>query len=230
MMDIYEQEGLVKYYTPEDVTRSRCAHVIQGDEAEMARAEERRRRRLCGKDGGAEEPEETLDAAAARFDEQMASCEYACGGQHRPNEKLLFEFMFREATTAPDETCEWLMVFDTDEYMTFQTDLFPTPDVPAYIADFEDRTHGFPILRFLWVMMGSDGQEDRPPGLLVDNFKKGGYPKWMLKTAGKVDFLQTWKFSHWCVCFGVYFLRMYLLYTDTSKTDPPSHLAPSCHP
>lgn len=95
------------------------------------------------------------------------------------------------------------MVFDTDEYITFQTDLFPTPDLPAFIADFEKRTNGFPVLCLLWVLMGSDGHEKRPPGLLVDNFKHGTYRKWLLKVAAKTDFLQTWNFSHWwvvCTC------------------------------
>lgn len=202
VMDVYQQEGLVKYFTPEDVSRSQCAHVIQGHEAEMERMQEHRRAQLCGKNSTSAEAG-AVDAAAAeadaKFEQSMAGCSYACGERHRPNEVLLFNFMFQQATASPDETCEWLMVFDTDEYMTFQPDVFPTPDVPAYIADWEERTNGFPVLRFLWVLVGSDGHEERPPGLLVDNFKKGCYPKWMLKTAAKTEFLDTWRFSHWCV-------------------------------
>lgn len=49
----------------------------------------------------------------------MAGCAYMCGGadggQHRPNEIMLFDLMYQQATTSPDERCEWLMVFDTDE-------------------------------------------------------------------------------------------------------------------
>lgn len=205
VMDVYQQEGLVKYFTPEDVSRSQCAHVIHGHEAEMERMQERRRAQLCRKNSTSEEAG-AVDAAVtegdAKFEQSMAGCSYACGERHRPNEVLLFNFMFQQATASPGETCEWLMVFDTDEYMTFQPDLFPTPDVPAYFADWEERTNGFPVLRFLWVLVGSDGHEERPPGLLVDNFKKGIYPKWMLKTAAKTDFLDTWRFSHWCVCVG----------------------------
>lgn len=204
VMDVYQQEGLIKYYTADDVTRNRCAHVIQDTPGEAERVEEWRRQRVCQ---GEEEDAQVMNET--QYDQHMAGCAYMCGGvdgrQHRPNENMLFDFMYQQATTSPDEKCEWLMVFDTDEYMTFATDLFSTPDVPAYIADYEKRTDGFPILRFLWVIMGSDGQEQRPSGLLVDNFRKGTFPKWMLKTAGKVDFLETWRFSHWCVhaCVGM---------------------------
>lgn len=128
----------------------------------------------------------------------MAECEYACSGEgRRPDEERLFRFLFAQAAESEEEACEWLMVFDTDEYLTFQQP--DALDVAAYIAEHENRTQGFPILRFPWVTMGADGHETRPPGLVVDGFKTGHFGKWMLKSAGRAVFLETWAFSHWCV-------------------------------
>lgn len=45
--------------------------------------------------------------------------------------------------------------------------------------------------------MGSDNQEQRPPGLLIDNFHAGNYPAWMLKTAARAAYIENWDFSHW---------------------------------
>ena len=115
------------------------------------------------------------------------------------------------------------MAIDSDEYITFQTDLFPTPDLPAFINDFEQRTNGFPVLHLLWVLMGSDGHEKRPPGLLVDNFKNGSNRKWLLKVAANADFVQTWNFSHWCVgcvCVGcVDYTTMFQIHLSSQESN-----------
>jgi len=209
VMDMYQQEGLVKYYTTEDVTRRQCARVVDGREVQAERLLQRRRRKQCAglhseqqqQQQQQQQQDEVLGKKDQRLEQELYACSYKCSAdEHQPDEKMLFQFMFNEATGG--EACEWLMVFDTDEYMTFQTDLFATPDVPAYIADHEERTHGFPVLRFPWVMMGSGGHEARPPGLLADNFVEGYHPKWLLKTAAKAEFIQTWNFSHWCVLGG----------------------------
>ena len=65
VMDVYQQEGLVKYYTTEDVTRKQCAHVIQANETEAEHARERRRRRACQARGSESEEEAELQDGRA---------------------------------------------------------------------------------------------------------------------------------------------------------------------
>ena len=95
--------------------------------------------------------------------------------------------------------CDWIMAFDPDKYLTIQTDLQPSGDLLSILAEYDQQTGGFPVLHVPWVWMGSEHQEKRPRGLLIDSFRVGDYPAWMLKTAARSAYIERWDFSHWPV-------------------------------
>ncbi len=125
---------------------------------------------------------------------------YSTCDAHQPNENKLFSFLYHQAK-ASEHRCEWLGVFDVDEYMTLQEHMAdpsnrPTPSELLYaVLD----TLPLPVLHMPWVLMGSDDHRDKPPGLLIEGSQSGSYHAWMLKTMAKTEVLQDWVFSHWPV-------------------------------
>ena len=85
-----------------------------------------------------------------------------CRDPHEPNEAALFHYTYRQARPR----CEWVALFDLDEYLTLQPE----------VAGREGGLHSFldawawPVIKLPWVMMGGDGHWTRPPGLIVENY------------------------------------------------------------
>lgn len=185
ILDIYRQDGLVSLYDSDDVTQDECSHVAGAN----AKAQEQ------------EGNEKTALAAALEAienDPAFRHCRYACNAEHTPSERRLFKFLFQKIQQMDGgHHCDWVMTFDADEYLTIQRDLHPSGGLLSVLAEHERRTSGFPILHVPWVWMGSEHLEQRPPGLLIDNFRAGHYPAWMLKTAARSAFVERWDFSHW---------------------------------
>ena len=191
VLDIYRQEGLVSLYDAEDVTLDECGHLLGDVPTNGSRGEQ--------EVGGSRDARTaTTGLKAEETPPEFQKCSYGCQEKHAPNERRLFRFLYRQiGESKSGHHCDWVMTFDIDEYMTFQTDLHPSGNLQAFLVEYEATTHGLPVLHVPWVIMGSDHQEQRPPGLMIDNFRVGNYPAWMVKTAARSAFIEAWDFSHW---------------------------------
>lgn len=189
VLDIYRQEGLVSLYDAEDLTRDECWHAIV--------LEQEGRRQLQQKHNDSVLRIQGLPSTTSRK-AAVERCQYTCQAKHAPDENRIFRFLFRQIMRFDKGLhCKWVITFDPDEYLTIQKDLHPSGDLLSVLAEHDRRTDGFPVLHMPWVWMGSDNQEQRPPGLLIDNFHAGNYPAWMLKTAARAAYIENWDFSHW---------------------------------
>ena len=214
VLDIYRQAGLVSLYDADDVTQDECGHILEArktslgqteskDEAPAAATEDECGHIIEAKAKSqklSEDDERVLAATIEDFQDDPAfqQCRYACNQMHTPSERRLFKYLFQKIQRVDGgRHCDWVMTFDPDEYLTIQRDLHPSGDLVSMLVEHEQQTRGFPVLHVPWVWMGSEHRELRPPDLLIDNFRVGHYPAWMLKTAARSAYIKEWDFSHW---------------------------------
>jgi hypothetical protein len=107
----------------------------------------------------------------------------------RPNGERLYSHVVKDAK----EQCEWIGAMDVDEYLTLQEDLYS-----GTLHSLLDESI-LPVIRMPWVLMGSDGHETAPPGLVIEGFANAGPTGPMIKTLVKSNIIVDWEFSHWPV-------------------------------
>jgi len=106
---------------------------------------------------------------------------------HIPDENKLFQRMFSIAKLK----CNWITVIDMDEYITVATE-----NVEQFISlSSELNAVGYPFVRMPWWILGSDGHEEVPLGLIIQNYHHGSLSTYV-KTAAKVSELVDWDFTH----------------------------------
>lgn len=83
-----------------------------------------------------------------------------------PDENILMQEMLLRAKA---DNCDFVGVFDTDEFVTRQHDLYQG-SLTSYLRNSE-----MPCQRLIWWLMGNDGIEERPPKdqLVIDTYKRG---------------------------------------------------------
>ena len=98
------------------------------------------------------------------------------------NERLHFKGMFSKYGTA----CLWVSVIDPDEY------IFPTQfnlDISLYFLRRMLQNTSEILFRMPWYVMTSNGYENRPRGLLIDNYISGEYTN-HIKTMIKSNYVR----------------------------------------
>lgn len=83
-----------------------------------------------------------------------------------PDENILLQEMFLRAKS---DKCDFVGVFDADEFVTQQYDLYQG-SLTSYLRNSE-----MPCQRLIWWLMGNDGIEKRPPKdqLVIDSYQRG---------------------------------------------------------
>ena len=83
-----------------------------------------------------------------------------------PDENILMQEMLLRAKA---DKCDFVGVFDTDEFVTRQHDLYQG-SLTSYLRNSEQPCH-----RLIWWLMGNDGIKERPPKdtLVIDTYKRG---------------------------------------------------------
>lgn len=105
----------------------------------------------------------------------------------QPKESALIDDLFRSA----QPLCEYIMVFNIDEFVTQQTDLY-NGSLLSFVKSAGDA---HPYVRMLWYTMGTDGRIFAPAGLVTESYFKGTYNP-HVKTLMKADVVQVWRFPH----------------------------------
>jgi hypothetical protein len=108
---------------------------------------------------------------------------------HKPDESRILRFMFAKARN----DCDWISFMDVDEY------IFPVV-VADHLENFSitkylNNSLTTPIIRMPWLTMGSDNQEKRPTGLLIESYRIGKYDHPLLKTIAHNDVIGDWSFT-----------------------------------
>jgi len=141
---------------------------------------------------------------------------------HAPNENNLIYHL----VIAAREQCEWIIVFDLDEYVTgvdpskYFRDFYSFLTSPAYPVSKDDANHwnalrmakraprdslGCAIKRLAWMVMGNEGYEVQPPHkLIIETFWRGRYEAHRhLKTVSRCASAVNFAYSRpLCVCSG----------------------------
>lgn len=104
-----------------------------------------------------------------------------------PDENELLQEMF----LAAKPECDYVGVFDVDEFVTKQPDLY-AGSLTRYLAESDA-----PCMRMVWWLMGNDGQEERPEGLVIESYKRGRWAPIHMKSICRANIIIRWAFSLW---------------------------------
>lgn len=111
---------------------------------------------------------------------------------YRPNEGATYRRMFFAHRAR--EQCEWLVNLDYDEYATFwrHGDALHNNSLARYVA-----AHPFPFLRLPWWVMGNEGHETKPRGLVIESYSAGSLerPRYV-KTIARVSEIVNFQSPH----------------------------------
>ena len=102
-----------------------------------------------------------------------------------PNENKLFDMLLGMAKPV----CDWIGVWDLDEYLTISD-----PLLWGNVLGFLER-HDRGIVRLPWWVLGSEGHETKPPGLLLENYRHGFLQTEHVKTVVRSGIVLSWTFS-----------------------------------
>ena len=106
---------------------------------------------------------------------------------HFPDENALFAKMFQHL----ESKCEWIIVIDMDEFITFDMN-----DVSSFTSITKIlKTTVDPLIRLPWWNMGSENKTETPTGLIVDSYHRGTLQPGHLKTIAKSNHIRTWEHS-----------------------------------
>lgn len=107
---------------------------------------------------------------------------------HVPDEKAILKMLFNEAKPY----CQWVAVFDVDEYIILDDAIRYDYSLPAFLQE-----NGSPVMRLMWWVVGSDGHETRPDGLMIENYKIGRLDSNLhVKSMARTDVVEEWAFAH----------------------------------
>ena len=107
---------------------------------------------------------------------------------HTPDEKAILKMLYDEAKPS----CQWVAVFDVDEYIVLKDAIKYKYSLPAYLEQSQSS-----VLRMMWWVLGSDGHETRPDGLVIENYKKGKIDDYFhIKSMARSDVVVEWAFAH----------------------------------
>lgn len=107
------------------------------------------------------------------------------------NRQPVGERLYSHVVKDAKEQCEWVGAIDVDEYLTLQEDLYS-----GTLHSLLDQSI-LPVIRMPWVVMGSDGHETAPPGLLIEGSVTASAPGPWIKTLVKSNIIVDWAYSHW---------------------------------
>lgn len=105
----------------------------------------------------------------------------------KPDETRLLQRMFEVAKPQ----CEYTSVFDIDEFVSKQTDLWKG-SLTSYLVQSES-----PCTRLLWWLMGNDGRMTQPKGLLIESYLHGKNHPCHMKSICRTDVIRKYAFSIW---------------------------------
>jgi hypothetical protein len=106
------------------------------------------------------------------------------------NEKIHFNFLFQKY----GHECLWTTVIDADEYM-FLYNFNAGDNVLNFLPQFLQQNPSEGMIKMPWYVLGSNGYEQRPSGLLIDLYLSGNWDI-QFKTLIMSEYVQEWKFSH----------------------------------
>ena len=107
---------------------------------------------------------------------------------HQPDEDNLFRMLFQIARYQ----CDWLGIWDVDEYITTTSNHHW--DKHSLYSFLENNSyHGF--YRLPWWIMSSGMLEERPQGLIIENYHHGKLAMDHIKTLSKTSLISNWGFS-----------------------------------
>ncbi|RYH02512.1 hypothetical protein EON65_47720 [archaeon] len=86
--------------------------------------------------------------------------------------------------------CEWVGNIDMDEFLVFRTDNASSYDFKTFLRELPHVAYRFP-----WWMMSTHGQEQRPPGLVIENYFSGWFEPAHIKMFAKSQFVKEWWFQ-----------------------------------
>ena len=111
---------------------------------------------------------------------------------YRPNEGATYRRMF--FANRAREQCEWIVNLDYDEYVTFWAwgDVLHNNSLPHYLA-----AHAFSFLRLPWWVLGNQGHEAKPRGLVLESYTAGSLerPRYV-KTIARVSDIVNFQSPH----------------------------------
>lgn len=139
----------------------------------------------CSTDGNA--TQQILDVYAGlgyvQYWYQVRSC------AHKTNEQIYFKFAFQKAKSAG---CEWVAAIDVDEYISI-AEQCESETLPP-LVDFLNQA-GSPWQPLGWWIIGPNGHEHKPAGLMIENFKLGRLSTIHTKTIAKSSIVLEWACS-----------------------------------
>lgn len=110
-----------------------------------------------------------------------------CTPDRKPYEQGLIDAAFQAAR----KECEWVAVFDVDEYITQQTDLH-NGTLLEWAQSLDPK---WPCMRMMWQFMSNDGIIFPPNKLIVDTYIHGDYRPVHLKSFIKAETVAEWAYS-----------------------------------